>query len=1086
MKKLFCMLSMLAAWSHTIPAFAQFETATVLGTVKDSSNAVVPDATVVLTNTATSVSMTKKTNQEGGYEFVTVPAGFYLITVEKSGFAMAVLDNVNVQVGSRQRVDAQMSVGQVTEKVVVTGTAPLVETDTSARGQIITGDQTRALPLNGREYSSLALLTTGVRLSGFNNGSSGTPREGSFNVNGLRSTFNNFLIDGVDNNAYGTSNQGFSNQVMQPPPDAVSEFKVVTNNMSAEYGRAAGATINVAYRSGTNDVRGGIWEFMRDTKLNAVGFFKPATGKPTLQRNQYGGTLGGPLAKNKAFFFGDFEGFRQDRKLTVVSSIPTPSQRQGLLGVDIRDPRSGIVYPAGTSIPMTAFAAKVLSQLPDTTSAGNGNNYTILQDFTNHTDKANGKIDARLSPALSLFGRFGWRSLATTDQPPIPLPSGGGGNGSIYAKNKQLALGMTYVPSSSSLLEVRFGWSQTRAGKNPPALGSASALNAFGLSGLPSDPRISGGLPSQSITGLTALGRQSTNPQWQYPTVFNPKANYTLLIGKQSIKTGYEFQRINTQVQDVNPLYGSDTYAGNFTQPAGAANSNLYSLADFMLGLRSTYALSNVLIANLRQNMHFTYLQDDIRLSDRLTANLGLRYEYATPQWERDNILSNWDPVTHKMIKASDGSIADRALVNPDRNNFGPRLGFAYTVMPQTVIRGGWGVSYVHFNRAGGGNLLPINGPQVINAVVVQTNPLDPAFRTTEQGYPSSLTDPAQFNPLTANITYMPKDYHSSPVQSWHVGVQREIASNMLVDVAYVGNKADGLLLFANYNQAATNNTAGSLTLQQRRPIQDMGDITYAFNGGKSRYQAFQLKYEWRMKNGVSVLNSLTLSKAQDNGAGSLENPNGNAPAPQNFYDLDAEYGRSAYDQPYNNTTSFVWDLPIGRDHRWMKDASKALDALIGGWQLSGISSFYSGEPVTFTYTPSSAAAVSGIQQDFRGQTIWRPNVNSDPYAPKGQQTIDNWFNKANVVAPTDISHPFGNAKRNIVRGPEFWQVDFAMSKHFTVTHASSVEFRLEAFNLFNRTNFRPPNGNVSSNAFGTIRSTYDPRQLQLGLKVNF
>ena len=273
-----------------------------------------------------------------------------------------------------------------------------------------------------------------MRLSALNNNQAGTPREGAFNVNGLRSTFNNFLIDGVDNNAYGTSNQGFSNQVMQPAPDAISEFKVVTNNMSAEYGRAAGATINVAYRSGGNQFHGNAWEFLRDTKMNAEGFFKPATGKPTLSRHQYGGTFGGPIVRNKAFFFGDFEGFRQDRKITSISSIPTPPQRQGILSVEVRDPRSGVVYPAGTRIPMTAFASKVLSQLPDTTSAGNTNNYTILQQFTNHTDKAGGKVDMRLNDRATVFGRFGWRDLNTVDQPPIPLPAGGGGNGTIYAR----------------------------------------------------------------------------------------------------------------------------------------------------------------------------------------------------------------------------------------------------------------------------------------------------------------------------------------------------------------------------------------------------------------------------------------------------------------------------------------------------------------------------------------------------------------------------------------------------------------------------------------------------------------------------
>ena len=1084
--KRFAALAIVLSIAVAGTAHAQFETATVLGTVRDASNAVVPEATVTLTNTATGVSATKTTNAEGNFEFFTISAGLYLMTVEKAGFAMAMVENITVQVGSRLRVDAQMSVGQVTERIQVTGIAPLIETDTSARGQIITGDQTRALPLNGREYSSLALLTTGVRLSALNNNQAGTPREGAFNVNGLRSTFNNFLIDGVDNNAYGTSNQGFSNQVMQPAPDAISEFKVVTNNMSAEYGRAAGATINVAYRSGGNQFHGNAWEFLRDTKMNAEGFFKPATGKPTLSRHQYGGTIGGPIVRNKTFFFGDFEGFRQDRKITAISSIPTPEQRQGMLSVDVRDPRSGAVYPAGTRIPMTAFASKVLSQLPATTSAGNANNYTVLQQFTNHTDKAGGKIDMRLSDRASVFGRFGWRDLATVDQAPVPLPAGGDGNGTIYAQNKQLALGSTYVLGDASLLEARFGWSQTRGGKNPPALGSTSAFDEYGITGLPNDPRIAGGLPTQQITGYSRLGRQPTNPQWQYPAVFNPKVNYTTLMGRQSIKAGYEFQRINTEVQDVNPLYGLDVYASSFTRPTTAAASNLYNLADFMLGLRSQYALSNVLVANLRQNMHFMYLQDDVRMSDRLTLNLGIRYEYATPHWEKDNVLTNWDPDARRMIQAQDGSIYDRALVDPDRNNWGPRLGFAYTITPKTVLRGGWGVSYVHFNRAGGGNILSINSPQVINAVAVQGNALAPTFRTTQEGYPAGFADSSQFNPLVANITYMPRDYHSASVQSWHLSVQREISRNMVVDVAYVGNRAEDMLLFANYNQAAPNNAAGTLTLQQRRPIQDWADITYAYNGGKSRYKALMVKYEWRLRGGVSVLSSTTLSKAKDNGAGTLENQNGNAPSPQDFRNVDADFGLSNYHQPYNNTTSFVWSVPVGRGERWMGNASRALDLLVGGWQFAGISSFYSGEPVTFTYTPAAAALVSGITQDFRGQNIFRPNLTGNPYPAKDQQTITNWFNRDAVVAPTDMSQPFGNAPRNNVRGPVFWQIDFAMSKHFALTASSDIEFRLEAFNLLNRTNFRPPNGNRSAGAFGTITSTYDPRQLQLGFKLNF
>ena len=1077
-------MALLALLCAVLPAAAQFDSGAVLGTVRDSSGGVLPGVSVTLRSIETGITQNKTSDERGNYEFPNVRIGTYTVTTELPGFSTREVTNVKVEVGARQRVDVELSVGTVSEAVSVVGVAPLLQTDSSQRGQVITGEVTRALPLNGREYSALALLTSGVRLSAFNNGSSNTPREGSFNVNGLRSTFNNFLLDGVDNNAYGTSNQGFSNQVMQPSPDAIGEYKVVTNNMSAEYGRAAGATFNVVYRSGTNQLRGGGWEFVRDTAMNATGFFKPATGKPSLHRDQFGGVFGGPIVRNKAFFFGDYEGYRQTRKVTGFSSIPTVANRGGILTVDVRDPRTGAVYPAGTPIPMTAFAQKVMSALPDPTGTGLANNYSILQRFTNDTDKANGKVDLQLSPGLSMFGRYGWRDLNTFDQPGVPLPAGGDGNGTIYARSKALALGLTWVQNPTSLLEVRLGYGTTDAGKNPPSLGSTSAQDAFGLSGLPTDPRIAGGLPTQIITGYTTLGRQATNPQWQYPTVWNPKVNYTWLAGVHSMKAGFEFQRVNTQVQDVNPLYGRDTYGSQFSRPAGAAANNQYNLADFMLGLRSQYALSNVLIANIRQNMDFLYVQDDWRIRNGLTLNLGVRYEYASPQWERDNILSNFDPATRTMVAAKNGSMKDRSTINPDRNNFGPRLGFAWTVAPQTVVRGGWGLSYVHFNRAGGGNLLPINGPQVINAVVNQS-PTDASFRPTELGYPAGLTDPSKFDPLTANITYMPADFHSSPVQSWYISAQREFAHGFLVDVAYVGNKADDLLLFANYNQAVPNNAAGSLSLQARRPIPTFADITYAFNGGKSRYKAFQGKVEWRYRTDLMLLSSLTLSEAKDNGAGSLENPNGNFPAPQDFYNLGAEFGLSAYHQPYNSTTSVIYSLPFGRGKRFGSDLPAALDTLVGGWQLAAINSVYSGEPVTLTYNQTSnAAIVSGIQQDFRGANNYRPNVICDPYA--STRTITSWFNRDCVVIPTDPSQPFGNAARNTVRGPGFWQVDMAASKTVPIGSRVKLELRVEAFNLLNRTNFRPPNGNRSAAGFGTITSTYDPRQLQLGAKVLF
>jgi hypothetical protein len=1070
-------------------AYAQFDTASVVGTVKDNTGAVVPGATVMLTNLDTGIAVTRVSDENGNYEFMTVRAGRYKVTAELEGFSIALADNVDITVGARQRVDLQLKPGNVNETVEVVGAATRLETDSSQRGQLITGQQAVELPLNGREYSSLALLSPGVRLSALNTGSTQTVREGSFNINGLRSTFNNFLLDGIDNNAYGTSNQGFSNQVMQPSPDAVAEFKVVTNNMSAEYGRAGGGLINVAYRSGTNAFHGAGWEFYRDTKLNATGFFKPASGeKPPMSRDQFGYTFGGPLIRNKAFFFTDYEGFRRTYKSVGFQTIPTALQRSGILPVTVRNPLTGLTYPAGTPIPMTAFARKVLSGLPDPTNSNAASNWVVLQQFKNTTDKWNLRGDVQISPSLNAFARGGYRDADLLDDPPLPLPSGGAGNGQTYVTSKQFVTGFTWTRSASSLLEARFGWSHTVAGKNPLALGTTSALEEFGITGLPADARVAGGLPTQLISGFADLGRQATNPQWQYPTLWNPKINYTWITGRHSFKTGYEYQYVETQVQDVNPLYGRDTYNGQFSRQgvAGATANNLYNLADFMFGLRSQYALSNILIANLRQQMHFTYLQDDFRLNDKLTLNLGLRYEYATPQYEKDNIMSNFDPDTRTMILSKDGSLADRALIKPDRNNFGPRLGFAYSLTPATVVRGGYGMSYIHFHRAGAANILSINGPQVVNAVATQSNPLAPGFRTTQQGYPAGFADPAAFNPVAANITYMPEDYHSSGVQSYYISVQREIARNMILDVAYVGNRADDLLLLANYNQASPNNSAGSLSLQSRRPIPTFGDITYAFNGGKSRYNALQVKYEYRLRQGLMVLNAFTWSKAKDNGSGTLENAPGNLPSPQDFYNLEADFDTSGYDQPYNNTTSFVWELPFGEGKRWMNGPNAVLNGVFGGWTISGVNTMTSGEPATLNYTPAASFLVSGINQDFRGANNYRPNVIGDPYGDRG--SVTNYLNKDNVVIPTDPSQPFGNAGRNTIHGPWFWQVDMVASKDFALPIGSQtrLQIRLEAFNVFNRTNFRAPNINRSSGNFGTITSAYDARQMQLGVKLTF
>ena len=1098
----FCRLStvIVSAFLLNAALWAQFDTGSITGSVTDPAGSAVPGAKITLVNAATGVNLSTLTNENGIYEFANVRVGAYQMTAEKTGFSTARVEEVVVSVSSRTRQDLRLAVGEVTQTVDVVGETPLVESETSQRGQVIGGNATVELPLNGREYSSLLLLTAGTKFSPIGTGSAVTvlTREGAYNVNGLRSTFNNFLLDGVDNNAYGTSNQGFSNQVMQPPPDAVAEFQVVTNNSSAEYGRAGGATVNVALRSGTNDLHATLWEFLRNTDLNAVGFFRPRSGTQfPFHRNQFGGLISGPVVKNKLFFFADYEGFRQIRNIPAVQTIASEWQRQGIFPVNITNPLTGVVYPAGTVIPQSdwqPYARQVIAGLPAPTvpTAINkvpSNNYQVSQGFKNFNDKFDLKFDGSIASNLNGFLRIGQRKANIFDQPTIPLPSGGAGNGRTYVLNQQLTSGVNWVRGASQVFEFRFGVSRTQGGKSPAGLGLPNANSTYGIPGLPNDPRAVGGLPTELISGYSDLGRQATNPQWQYPTVFNPKVNHTRLIGRHSLKMGYEYQRINTEVMDVNPLNGRDTYAGNFSGNA---------LADFLFGLRSKYELSTFFVANLRQAMHFAYLQDDFKVAPKVTLNLGLRYEYGSPQWERDNHLTNFDPATQTMLSAKSGSIYDRALVNPDRKDFGPRFGLAWEVAAKTVVRAGYGISYVHFNRSGSANLLPINAPQVIFGVINQT-PSVAGFLTTQQGFPTSLADPSSFNPVNANVTWVPKDDRHTYVQSWHISVQREIARNTIIDIAYIGNHALRVLYFGDANPAMPNAAGQTLSIGQRqntRPFPGYGDITVASNGAFSRYRALQARFERRVTNGLYLLNSFTWSQGIDDSSGSLENANGNAIGPQNPRNLAAETSVSMYDQPLTNVTSMVWQLPFGNGKRFAGHVSKTANLLVGGWELNTVSNAFSGFPINLIYSPTSAFQVNGISADFRGASFYRVNLSGDAVLGQPNQ-IAHYFNLNNIRIPLDPSQPFGNAPRNAARSMPVWQFDAALNKNFALTERAHLQFRAEAFNLLNRVNYLSPastcsawtaQGVCTTASFGQIGygSTLDPRLIQLGLKLSF
>jgi hypothetical protein len=1069
-------------------ALAQFDAATVLGTVRDSTDAVVPGATVTLKNLSTGITASTVSDEHGNYQFLNVRIGNYSVRAELQGFSVAEANNVAVTVNARQRVDLTLAVGNVGETVVVTGAAKLLETDSSDRGTVIGREQIVNLPLNGRAYADLALLSPGVRRSAISES-----RDASFNVHGLRSALNSFILDGVDNNSYGTSNQGFSNQVVQVSPDAVEEFKVQTNNFSAEFGRTGGAVINASFRSGTNQFRGSVWEFNRNDALNAVGFFKPTSGvKPKLNRNQYGFVFGGPIVRNQTFFFSNFEGFRQISRVMTFASIPTMEQRQGVLGRAVTNPLTGRVYADGVvpASDMIPFARQVLAGLPAPTRPGISNNFDSLPRREDFNDKFDVKVDHQFNRGMTAFVRVSHRKLNNFEPPPIPGDTGSPSNAFVHVLNQQLAGGLTFSPTPTSLLEMRLGISRTEAGKEPPGVGGPTMQDLYGIPGLPTDPRFAGGLTEQGVTGWTTWGRQNSNPQFQDPFVVNPRINFSWVRGRQSFKTGYEYQAINTKIDDFNPKYGRDSYGGQFSRPAGTTVNDpaTYNLADFMFGLRNSYALINPFIANLRQRMHFTYVQDDFKVTSRLTLNLGVRYEFATPQWEKDNFLTNFDPQTNSLIQAKDGSISDRALVNPDRNNFAPRLGIAYSLADRTVLRGGYGKSYIHFNRLGGENLLSFNGPHVVALNITQqiSQPLCGAtsapttcFRPTPQGYPEGLNVPANFSTLNARVNYIPKDNPTGSVQSWHVSVQHELLPNLLVDVGYVGNKSRDIMILADYNQARPNGADENATLQARRPIAGFQEIQIAFGGGKGDYHALQLKVERRYSRGLYLLNSFTWSRARDNASGHLEVQNGDN-SRVNYRNLDAEFGTSGYDQPFNNTTSFVWELPFGAGRRYATSLHPVAEGILGGWRVVGINTMTSGVPINLSYSPAANFSVSG-------SPTYRPNLTGDPVTPEADRTINNYLNPATVVIPTDRTQPFGNAERNVARSHAFFQFDLGLHKNFGLwSDQTRLELRVEAFNLFNRTNFQPANGNRSAGAFGSISSAFAARQIQLGVKLHF
>ena len=1080
-----------AVLASPLSTAAQQDTATITGIVTDQSGAVVPGAAITVTNVETNISVRTQSDSAGAYVVPSLRPGEYSVTTERSGFPKVVRTGITLQIAQVARIDVMLQAGGLTETVEVVGAASLLDTQTSSRGLVIDQKKIVDLPLNGRDYNQLALLSPGVL--------PGTPRlasvnfKGVLNVNGNR-TFNNvFLLDGVDNISYSNSFRGENVQLVQPSIEALQEFKIQTNAYSAEYGRSSGAVVNATIKSGTNTIRGSVYEFLRDDALDANNFFSNALGapKPKRERNQFGVAIGGPLVRNRTFWFADYEGLRDAEGVPRVRQVPTAAEKAGIFSSMVVDPFAAgrPAFPQNAQgqwvIPRDRWdpvGAAIVAQMPDPNVPGS-TIYASTPVTDTRQDQFDVRIDHQFAPSVTFFGRYSFVDTLTFRPAPLPGLAEGSFNDAFGANDNRsqgLALGLTWTASPTLVGDLRFGYARGDYYTNPPNFGIDGAAE-IGLRNVPNDPSIVGGIPKVNIQGFDAVGRHTSTPQFQTPRSWNPRATFSWNRGAHFIKFGAEFLHVETRINDLNATVGRMNFENRFTNRA---------VGDLLLGLPSQLALTSYTVMDQGQDMQFYFVQDDYRITPRFTANVGLRYEYATPPVEKDNTFANFDPETGTMMFAKDGSLFERALIHPDRNNFAPRVGFAYTPWSRLVVRGGYGVFYTHTVRQGREGLLGFNPPYLVDnllqtgvsgaAAVASAAP----FRLVN-GYPAGLLDPTA---LSATVLRRAQDPNQRTpyIQQYNLGAQYELRPDLVLDVAYVGNKGTKLNGFRNLNQRAViTNPDGSQTAGAR-PYPAFGDIQWMENRVNSNYNSLQLRLEKRFTQGLSGMVSYTLGEALTDAPDHISTSGGGAGVdtgvfrePQDGTNLRAERGPAEFDVRHRFVTSYIYELPFGRGRRFGDGWNRALDLAFGGWQVTGIHVLQSGLALTATLGGATVLNLGGERRA-------RPNLVGDPELPESERTLNRWFNTEAFAAFSPAPQAFGNAGVGIMRGPGVANFDFTLAKNFTLNARRYVQFRTELFNAFNHPNFGPPNIARESSGFGQILTAAPGRIIQFGLKFYF
>ena len=1072
----FALGALVGCMLYPTAASAQLNAGRIVGTVTDPSNAPVPQVTVVVTDTATSLAVTVTTNERGDYVVTPLNPGVYRVTVALDGFQTAVVEAVEVQVGQSGRADVTLKLGAVSESMVVQSATPLIDTESGTLGHVVTNTQIVNLPLNGRSFYELARLTPGAVLlpGGGNllriraNFISGTA------VSGVRGSQTTFMLDGVDVTDH---HQGGS--LIQTSVDALQEFKVQQSAYSAEFSQAGGA-MNATTKSGSDQLHGALFDFIRNDAFDARNFFARETEE--LKRQQFGGTLGGPLVSKHTFFFASYEGMRERQGLVFNNTVPTAAMRAGDFSASsriiydplTRQPFVNNTIPAGRLSAQALYFARFL---PDPNTAAGTFAWAPVREL--NTDQVTLRIDQTLNAGTRLFGRYSWHDQRLEDPNQYPAL----GNAPLRTRGQNVVLSMINTLSSALLHEVRFSYLPAVVDLQAYLQGTDQYQSA-GVLGFEETarPGVGGSFPDFSWSGYTAMNGSAFDqrPKTQDLKVWEVTDNVTWVTGRHILKMGGKFRRWVPLFTDSKQYAGQWSFDGSITQnpasPAGTGDA----IADFLLGYprQVTRAFPADTFGGQANYWH-GYVQDDIKVSSRLTMNLGLRYEYSpwlsgfrgqVGAFERDAarpliVASESDvpdleaqfagPSAYALfqnyIQTSSQAGLPLSITRTDRTQFGPRFGFAWQPFGErTVVRGGYGLFYEQESSADrvNNNVVPFRLDQTsFNDQATPVRTMADFFLGTK------LTNSAAPSIGASELQQkMGRDHHVS------VGIQQEIAPFTVLEVNYVGNMGRFLNGTTNINIPEP----GSGGIQARRPYPQFGSINYFDDSLETTYHSLQTSVEQRTHAGLFYLASYTRSQSFTT---------------QNVPAVGGNTGRekalSAFDVPHNVALSAGYELPFGRGRRLLQNANAVAEAVLGGWQVQGIYIWRSGRPFTPTISSDRANTGVGLQRPDRAGS----GALDDP-------TVEVWFDKTAFVLPAQFT--YGNSGGSILREDSFKTLDVSLFKQFRFGE-HRLQFRAEAFNVTNTPSFNAPNTAVDTAAGGRVTSTSgSPRQMQFALKYEF